>query len=346
MFAIERLLAVVILITGLAAKAWADPSGGSLPANVMRGIPADARADVALINSDGSVSGSASTARGLTTPASTGDVYRNDAGDVVSIPKWLPFSDARGFGRGGTGIAIVKDKQTGPFHAVYSMPGYSFEEADVYLPSDRVRPPEIFVHRPGSTDTVYVYLGGQSSTGGAVDAGFQHSPSRDNWALFIICEGFSFHVSSGARFAAGQTARLRFFVPADNYVAVSATGRDVDGRQVTRTVVLDVSRYPSTEPPAPLGRGGEPTHFTWTASGQGDILKRMTSIAQHRQSWTTQSFIKGIHWTNVRIGTSGEDLHRWRSADQSEDVDWPDTTHIVVDERTPDDETVDILLDR
>jgi len=322
-----------------------NPGAKSVPAAVLNGVPADARGDIVVIGSDGAVARTAHST-GVSTPAVAHGKYKDDLGADLAAPQWLPPSATRGFARGGTAMAIMEDKQTGPFRGVYSQPGYAFEEAQVYLPSDRARPPAIYLHRPGATDTAYVYLGGQSRTGGAVDAGFQHSPSRDNWALFITCEGFPFHVSRYQRFAAGQTVDIRFYVPADNYVAVSASGVDITGRHVTRTVVLDVSHYPTSTPPAPDGLGGESTHFTWSASGDGNILKRMTSIAQQRQSWRTQSFVRGIHWQNVRIGKGVDDLHEWTSDDQFEAVNWPDKRHIVVDQRTPSDETVNILLNR
>jgi len=317
-----------------------------IPASVLAGIPADARADAVVIDSDGAVHKSRSTGVDLSSPAVAGGQYRDDTGTDLAAPRWLSPSATRGFVRGSTRLAILEDTQTGPFHGVYSQPGYAFEEAEVYLPSVHAHPPGLYLHRPGTSDTAYVYLGGQSRTGGAVDAGFQHSPTRDNWALFITCEGFPFHVSRYQRFAAGQVVDLRFYVPADNYVAVSAAGIDITGRHVVRTVVLDVGKYPSNEPPAPTGLSGEPTRFSWSASGDGNILKRMTSIAQHRQSWSTRSFMRGIRWQNVRIGRGADRLHTWTGDDEAAAVNWPDKKHVVVDHRTSSDETVNILLDR
>ena len=347
-------LLVLSCIAGAVTFALLNPATGddskatsAIPASVLSGIPVDARGDLVVIGSDGVTHKTVRSSGGdLKTPAVTAGQYQDENGVEIAAPQWLPPSATRGFARGSAAMAIFEDKQTGPFHGVYSQPGYSFEEAEVYLPSDHARPPGLYLHRPGSTDTAYVYLGGQSRTGGAVDAGFQHSPSRDNWALFITCEGFPFHVSRFQRFASGQTVDIRFFVPADNYVAVSASGLDITGRHVTRTVVLDVDKYPSTAPPAPGTLAGQSTRFTWTASGDGNILKRMTSIAQHRQSWSTRSFMRGIRWRNVRIGKGADRLHEWTFDDEAETVNWPDKRHIVVDARTPADETVNILLNR
>lgn len=178
-----------------------------------------------------------------------------------------------------------------------------------------------------------------------MDAGFQYSPTHDNWSLFIMAEGFGYVGYNGKRFKSDQDVRLKFYVPADNCVAVSASGLDEDGRPTSETLVLDISKYPSTGH-APAGRAGQPTRFGWSAHGGSNVLKRLTSIAQKAQAFDTRSYTRGIRWSGVRLGTSPRQNRPWSEGDTGEKFDWPDRQHIVVRTQSADDETVNIQLNR
>jgi|GEM_PF-1082865 len=321
------------------ADEFGTAAGGGLT-----GLTAEDRKNVVLLDGDGIVYASKpDLASELQTPTSMeANLLRSDDGQVFAAPALFRRSQPA---QDDTLYGISKDKKTGPYHGVYAKPGYAYEEATVHLSSCTLMPPDIQVDKSSQEDTPFVYMGGEGTHGGAVDAGFQYSPAHDNWSLFIAAEGFGYIGDPGKRFRSDQDVRLKFYIPSDDHIAVAAIGLDVDGNPITRTLVLDISRYPTTGR-APLGRAGQPTKFGWSARGGGNVLKRLTSIAQKTQAFDTHSFARGIRWASVKVGASPADNHPWTNDDSGETFNWPDTQHIVVRRRAPDDETVGILLGR
>lgn len=181
---------------------------------------------------------------------------------------------------------------TGPYRRVYSDTGASYLSVSVFLPGSAQ------VSMSGS-DTAYVYVGGWGASGaGAVDAGFQYSPTFNNWSLFAAGVGVGRvnYGSSSTRMAANQTVQLSFAVTQSGTnvnLTVQATGTQINGAGlVTQSVSL-------------ANVAG------WSPGGQ-NTLKRMTSIAQAGgDNFTSGSRISGVAWTNAVIGLNAASASTW-----------------------------------
>src|SRR6185312_12741340 len=96
-------------------------------------------------------------------------------------------------------------------------------------------------HRAGS-DTPYVYTGGWGLNGaGVVDAGFQYSPTFNNWSLFAAGVGVGSVGYNGPRLMANETVLLTFAVVqagANVDLVVTASGTDITGAAVQQSVTL------------------------------------------------------------------------------------------------------------
>ena len=185
---------------------------------------------------------------------------------------------------------------TGPFRRVWSVMGYSWMSADIYLPS--AAHSEIG-YGPAGGEAAYVYSGGWGANGEAADAGFQHNSRTDNWSLFIKYQssGMEFDVTD-PRFDSGQVVNFTFFVPADGVLRAVATGTTLDGTR--QTLTLDYS---------------DPDNVSgWSAAGDGQILKRMTSIAQTQEDFGSGTFLHNVQWRNAQIGTPTGAKIPWFSA--------------------------------
>lgn len=164
---------------------------------------------------------------------------------------------------------------TGPYRRVYSATGASYLSVSVFLPGSSQ------VTMSGS-DTAYVYVGGWGANGaGAVDAGFQYSPTFNNWSLFAAGVGVGRvnYGTSATRMAANQTVQLSFAVTQSGTnvtLTVQATGTQINNAGlVTQSVAL-------------ANVAG------WSPGGQ-NTLKRMTSIAQvGGDNFTSGSRIAGV----------------------------------------------------
>ena len=153
---------------------------------------------------------------------------------------------------------------TGPYRRVYSDTGASYLSVSVFLPGATQ------VAMSGS-DTAYVYVGGWGANGaGAVDAGFQYSPTFNNWSLFAAGVGVGRinYGTSATRMAANQAVQLSFAVTqagTNVNLTVQATGTQINGAGlVTQSLTL-------------ANVAG------WTPGGQ-NTLKRMTTSRAARGS--------------------------------------------------------------
>ena len=181
---------------------------------------------------------------------------------------------------------------TGPYRRVYSDTGASYLSVSVFLPGSAQ------VSMSGS-DTAYVYVGGWGASGaGAVDAGFQYSPTFNNWSLFAAGVGVGRvnYGSSSTRMAANQAVQLSFAVTRSGTtvnLTVQATGTQINGAgRVTQSLTL-------------ANVAG------WSPGGQ-NTLKRMTSIAQvGGDNFTSGSRISGVAWTNAVIGLDAASATTW-----------------------------------
>ncbi|MFM7206643.1 MAG: hypothetical protein ACKO4T_08250 [Planctomycetaceae bacterium] len=181
---------------------------------------------------------------------------------------------------------------TGPYRRVYSATGASYLSVSVFLPGSSQ------VTMSGS-DTAYVYVGGWGANGaGAVDAGFQYSPTFNNWSLFAAGVGVGRvnYGTSATRMAANQTVQLSFAVTQSGTnvtLTVQATGTQINNAGlVTQSVAL-------------ANVAG------WSPGGQ-NTLKRMTSIAQvGGDNFTSGSRIAGVAWTSAVIGLDAASAVTW-----------------------------------
>lgn len=192
---------------------------------------------------------------------------------------------------------------SGPYRRVWSLPGFSWMSANLYLPSAELG--EITYGRDG--DMSFVYSGGWGGNGEAVDAGFQHNTGTNTWSLFILFQGQGMKlnpdgidpeaVPMNIRFKPGQTVQLNFWIPEDNVLRVAGTGVTLDG--TTQTIVINQA----------AGVTG------WGADGAGQVIKRMTSIGQSGgDNFASGSFIHNVQWSNVQIGTTNGLKVPWLSA--------------------------------
>jgi hypothetical protein len=198
---------------------------------------------------------------------------------------------------------------TGAYRRVYSHSDYSYMSANVYLPGSSS------ISLNGG-DTPYVYTGGWGLNGaGAVDAGFQYSPTYNDWSLFasgvgVGSQGFG---DLTTRFSANQTMFLSFAVvqagPNVDLV-VTATGVEVN----TSTVV--------TESLTLVNVAG------WSVGGE-NTLKRMTSIAQNGDQFSDGSSMNGVVWSNSMIGNSAATAVPWLAAETGGYQSYPNTPGVV-----------------
>jgi len=192
---------------------------------------------------------------------------------------------------------------TGPYRRVNSKIGtsiepYTYEEIKVTLPSS-----SNIKEQTGTNDCGYIYLGGTGPTGVEIDAGLQHSPTYNNWAPIIRCNGSVFYTPSLERFKASQTVTMVFYVADYNKVVLKVTGT-VDSGAI-KTLVVTCTNATG-----------------WSKTGIGNRFKRVTSIGQQPQNLYNSSYIKGIHWYDAYIGTVSSH-HAWLAADTSGYISYP-----------------------
>ncbi|WP_336769797.1 YrpD family protein [Bacillus bombysepticus] len=208
---------------------------------------------------------------------------------------------------------------TGPYRKVVANSGYSWMSTYVYLPGGNN-----VSYKKDSKDTGYVYIGG-SNGGVEVDAGFQHSPTLDNWSPFISVN--KVRPSTGTtniRFKSNQEVFMKFYVTSDNNVELSVTGTDVDG--VRRTITL-------TAKAAGMKK-----------SGTGNLLKRVTSIAQvGGDNFNSGNYMKNVRWSQARIGTSSTANALWSGTHTKEFISHKNP-YISVQYVNQSEETVSINL--
>jgi hypothetical protein len=237
------------------------------------------------------------------------------------------------------------DKGTGPYIRFCSKPeaGHSFVSATVSLPPATDQPiqgssPGIYINpetKEKQGDAAYLYLGGWGKDGkNAVDAGLQYSSTRKSWTLFIryakpqniLCPAngsviilsgvpatpgaLSCQVNAGGfelNFLTGTDIEIQFHAYGDNRLKIEAHSKTSPSQSAK--VELDFSKL--------VNDRGTRIFNSWNASEQGIMLKRMTTIGQKggREDCSTGSYIKGVHWSNVRIGRSPTESHPWRQND-------------------------------
>jgi hypothetical protein len=193
--------------------------------------------------------------------------------------------------------------------------------ANTFLPSKTQGDIKYF---NASTETAYIYSGGWSLTaqGTGIDAGFQHSPTFDNWTPFIRLENAAYiigyqgilngvQVSAPRRFKGNSWASLDFKVGV-NQVVLSTWGWLDNAAplafwehwwQNQLVVVVDL-------PPVIL----------WSST-LDVVLKRMTSMAQNQGFTRNGAYIRNSQWTDIKVSQNAGNPIPWTSA-QSPSVGW------------------------
>jgi hypothetical protein len=190
---------------------------------------------------------------------------------------------------------------TGPYYRVYSpipkdenAPGFSYAEATVTLQDST----QITLN-PDSNSTAFVYLGGWGgkSTGGAADAGFMYNRVKQDWSPFIAYRtptGTKF-LASPVRYKAGTKARIVFFVPQDNTLALRWEGVPVESANPT-SGSLEVKTF---------------SGYGWRADGRGCVLKRVTSLGQKPENLDSGETHAVVVWEEIKIGTRPNNAQVW-----------------------------------
>ncbi|WP_415640049.1 hypothetical protein [Paenibacillus sediminis] len=214
---------------------------------------------------------------------------------------------------------------SGPYRRVYSNDGYSWISTYVTLPGGS----NVKDNNSAAPyyDTAYVYTGGWGATDVGVDAGMQHSTMYDDWAPSTLANGQM--VTSTPRYKSGQDIYLKFYVTATNEVTLAVSGITTTGESKTTTIVRS-------------GVSG------WTKDGSKMRLKRMTTIGQKNgESFTTGSFMKGVHWHDITIGyynSTGSLVYTGWGSSQTGGTYNNDSAHVSVNYINAGEETVNIQL--
>jgi hypothetical protein len=238
---------------------------------------------------------------------------------------------------------------SGPYHRVFTNPGYSYLQGSVYLPCEAVL-------RYPRSETAFAYVGGwgAGADGTAVDAGFQYSWDYKNYALFIKGVENVYQrrkqISEWPRFVCNHWVKFRFFAYSDTELRFWAKGYTADNNGKERMAGDQV------EGSLRHGKG-----YNWPSNGGGPssgiILKRMTTIGQSGiekrllpgQTWDTDGSYFGhaensrsplVRWSDLLIGTvdkHGKPVHLvpWGApqtfpAADAEALDYPTAAVIVL----------------
>ncbi len=212
---------------------------------------------------------------------------------------------------------------TGPYQEVYSASAYSYTSSNVFLPGSGQ------INIASSHDTAYVYTGGWGLNGaGAVDAGFQYSPTYNDWSLFTSYNGtIQGYGNDSTRFSASQTLSLTLALVQSGSnldLIVTAVGVEVN----TSTVVTESLTIVN------------PTGWAMGVN----TLKRVTSMAQSSgyQNFADGSYINGVVWSNATLGQSASTATAWTGGGS---ITYPSTPNVVtVNYVDPADETDNINL--
>jgi hypothetical protein len=274
-------------------------------------------------------------------------------GTVVSVPREKTARAARKQAQSWARIAqnpvgVRLYPGSGPYHRVFTNPGYSYVQGSVYLPCG-------VVSLDARSETAFAYVGGWGAgdKGTAVDAGFQYSPVYKNYALFIRGQTSAHQqrkqISERPRFVCGHKVRFKFLAYSDTELRFSAYGSTADDNGRNRV------KHDEIEAHLHHGKG-----YSWPANGGGPvngiILKRMTTIGQSGiertlppgLTWDTDGSYFGhtakskeplVRWSDLLVGTvdsHGNPAHlvRWGTAQtfraaNPDALDYPSTAVIV-----------------
>ncbi|MBC5799912.1 MAG: hypothetical protein GIW94_08070 [Candidatus Eremiobacteraeota bacterium] len=183
---------------------------------------------------------------------------------------------------------VPQSTSTGGYREVASVCNTPYEFTHVFLPCNSNN--EIYLHYPLS-EGVYIYGGGFSGNGNAVDAGMQFSNTYDDWALFVSVN--KHQVSNYTRFQCNQTVSLEFYPLSSQTLVLYGTGYTDSGQfmQISQTYAVSASQG-------------------WSDSCGGCVVKRVTSLAQNNFLNFKDGSFAGIDvyanpliaWSNSLVG--------------------------------------------
>ena len=185
---------------------------------------------------------------------------------------------------------------TGPYRRIATKKGLRFTtmRCQVHLPGGEATPDIDALPLGARKDAAHVYLGAMSKIGAPIDAGFQHSPTHDNWAPVLIGARHGQQVRSEdplqfQRYRSNQVVTVELEI-LDDQVRCTYDGIAMDGSH---------QRFTAT-----LALPGQ----SWNSSGNNISLKRTVSIAQPlgRQSFNNGSFICGVEYLETLVGRKGD----------------------------------------
>lgn len=249
------------------------------------------------------------------------NIYQNEDGEVIVGPGETPTG----------GIALQSYTCTGtegPYRRVYSKPGYAWYGGNVYLPSKSKNEVKDQNYDGGNWDTSYVYTGGRGVTGTGkvteVDIGFLHNTTNGDWGAFKRVAGGPMQ-SAPVRFNPGQTIYWRFYVTKDDEVALYFEAVPFgQTNKISYTLVVEAKGFKK--------------------NGTGNIIKRITHIAQPQSNYTTGSYLKNVRWSNSYIGLMDSNSTKWLSAQTGGTCLFPNSNIVKVNFVDYSQETVDIII--
>lgn len=189
---------------------------------------------------------------------------------------------------------------SGPYRRVLSKTGYSRLTANIYLPDKYLN--EAYM-KPGLPipDKGYIYTGAVT-TGGQIDMGlalnydYGTTSTMETWGMFIVGDNGDNDANFG-NFKMGTTVFLKYYTPSDNTAALYVSGVAKDGSPLAITLTAQI-----------------PSYKGFKVNGTGMQIKRITSIGQDTEDLTTGSYIKNVHWSNVKIGTTSESFVGYKTS--------------------------------
>jgi hypothetical protein len=204
---------------------------------------------------------------------------------------------------------------TGAYNRVVSNSdlGFQYMSASLYLPGNNNG---INIKTDPTFETAYIYIGGSGNSlamgKGAVDAGFQYSQAKNNYTLFLTAEDVpgGQHNSTGTRFDAAQTIQIQFSVAPPSTPGGGAN-LTIAAQGLVGGVLSQQSVTVQNDP-------------DWVVGGLS-TLERVTALAQKSglETFTDGSYINGVQWSNVMIGTNASTASLWTSNDTIADQSNP-----------------------
>eukprot|EP01119_Soliformovum_irregulare_P011791 TRINITY_DN2989_c0_g1_i2.p1 TRINITY_DN2989_c0_g1~~TRINITY_DN2989_c0_g1_i2.p1 ORF type:complete len:161 (-),score=28.00 TRINITY_DN2989_c0_g1_i2:72-554(-) len=149
------------------------------------------------------------------------------------------------------------------------------------------------------------------------DAGFQYSPTYDNWAPVLRTHSWQ----TGTRIPGGYQTAMWFQSDSEN-----------------GTVTFGWSCMGCTS------KGSLTSSLDQVIPSRG-YLKRCTSIAQNHDNFTSGSFLKNVEWQNCAIGTTPEDAVLWTDETTGGFTNYPDKSVVQVQYASDHQEIDNIVCD-